>query len=435
MENLIKFINLHLEDDTTRLILDRKKWPEINMDIAVNTIESRRKLKGKVAIWAGHEGLIFPLKLSAEQCSSDDTGRYKADLAARINLCDGQSPNKPLRIADLTGGLGVDSWYFSKIAEEVLYCEMQETLVNAAIHNYEKLGCRNICIKNHMVVSAADKTANNAVDKATNNAADKAACIKDIIGNFAPAIIYMDPARRSKDGRKVFLIEDCSPDVLKLKDEIFEICRHFLIKLSPMADITAVADRLGTQCREIHIISSGGECKEVLVWMDRQWENAYTITINENGNSLSYSPSEAKEAQAQYATEDLLAKKGLILFEPGKALLKSGGFNFISSHFKIAKLDRSTHLYLSDNQDISDIIRKFGKTFRIIEILPFNNSNIKYLGRHYPQAEVTARNIPLTSENLMKKIGCRSGGELHIFGLSSLSSGKILIIGERLKMA
>ena len=206
MDKLLDFISEHLSDDTTRLILDKSKWPEIDMETAVNCIESRRKLKGKVQEWYDEPRLIFPLKLSAEQCSSSSTGIYKAQLAARI-------AGKPdWKLADLTGGLGVDSWFFAKEASKVLYNEMQTSLYNAASHNFNILGSRNILLRNRIAEKGS---------------------ISDLLDGFCPDIIYMDPARRGEGGKKVFLIEECSPDILTLKDEIFAVCRHILVKLSP----------------------------------------------------------------------------------------------------------------------------------------------------------------------------------------------------------
>ena len=250
MEKLLNFIQENHDKEVSRLILDRKKYPEVDMDLAINCIESRRKLKGKVQEWYDDDELVFPLKLSAEQCSSSATGAYKADLAGNI------AGNKEWRIADLTGGLGVDSWFFSKKASEVLYNDMQEILYDAAGHNFKVLGADNI---RRSCLQISNDT------------------ISTVLEGFGPDIVYMDPARRGEGGRKVFLIEDCTPDVLTIKDEIFRHTRNILLKLSPMADITMVCKRLGDTCREVHVVAAGGECKELLIWMDSQWSGEYSI--------------------------------------------------------------------------------------------------------------------------------------------------------------
>lgn len=408
MEKLLEFVSQHMSDDTARLILNKGKWPEIDMETAVNCIESRRKLKGKVQAWHENQDLVFPLKLSAEQCSSSATGGYKAGLAGRI------AGKDSWQIADLTGGLGVDSWFFSKKAGKVLYNEMQAVLCEAARHNFKVLGAGNIIVSNAKAESGS---------------------IEALLEGFCPDIIYMDPARRGEGGRKVFLIEECTPDVLTLKDEIFGICRHILLKLSPMADISMVCNRLGDTCREVHVVTSEGECKELLIWMDREWRGEYSITAVElpsgypsnEASTITFTPEDERAAHADIATGF-----GGFLFEPGKSLTKAGAFNIISSHFQIAKLGRSTHYYMTDDQAKAEDLKKYGKVFRIISCRPLDKRSISETGKSCPKAEVTAKNIPLTSEALRKKLGCSSGGEEHVFGLKSDKEGNLLMVCRRI---
>lgn len=418
MIKIATFVTEHADDDTSRLILDREKWPDIDMSIAVNSIEGRRKLKGKVSQWHDCPGLVFPLKLSAEQCSSSATALYKSSLAEKI------AGRAEWRIADLTGGLGVDSWFFSLKAARVLYNERMEILCEAARHNFKVLKAGNIEISNFTVVSS-DKRC-ECTEKTPSM----------ILEGFSPDIVYMDPARRSETGRKVFLIEDCSPDVLTLKDEIFEICRHILIKLSPMADISMVCSRLGKTCREVHVTSYGGECKELLIWMDKEWDGDYTVTASEIGNggsisSFCFIPSEEKNARAvPFVLNDV--NDDMYLFEPGKALMKAGPFNLISERYGLSKLGVSTHLYMTGDSSIADELKKFGKLFRIKKILPLDKRNIKAVGKEFPKAEVTARNIPMDSETLRNKLGTTSGDDAHIFGLKSDHDGNLIFITDRI---
>lgn len=417
MEKLAEFVSQHMSDDTARLIMNRKRWPDIDMDMAVNCIEGRRKLKGKVQEWHDNPGLVFPLKLSAEQCSSSATGRYKALLAERIaDSASGWS------IADLTGGLGVDSWFFSMKAENVIYNELQTPLCKAARHNFKILEAANISIVN--------KTAESGN-------------IGNILDGADPDIIYMDPARRGEGGRKVFLIEECTPDVLTLKDELFTFSRHILIKLSPMADINMVCSRLGRNCREVHVVASGGECKELLIWMDREWQDGYTITAVEihNDGSVSeftFSPSEEKTAKplslpgvGEMPIADF-CQQGGYLFEPGKALMKAGAFNLISERFGISKLGSSTHYYIIENEEKAKELSRHGKIYRIIRCSPLDKRSLKAAGNDFPKAEVTARNIPMDTDTLRKKLGTSSGDDIHIFGLRSDKEGNLLFITSRL---
>ena len=404
MEKLIKFVASHIEDDLTRLILDRSRWPDIDMQLVINCIESRRKLKGKVQKWYETPDLIFPVKLSAEQCSSDMTGHHKATIASMI------AGGEPFRLADLTGGLGVDTWYFAQKASEVLYNEMQTPLHEAAKHNFKTLGHKNI------------QFSNNQIDKDN---------IIDIIQGFNPDIVYMDPARRSEGGRKVFLIEECTPDVLTLKDLIFTQCRHILLKLSPMADITMACSRLGASCREVHVIGAGGECKELLIWMDREWTGGYSITATElhsdaESDSLTFMPEEERITYAELCRE---VNEGDILFEPGKALMKSGAFNIIAHKTGMKKLGVSTHYYIGSGDNA---ISGLGKNYRIIRCELLNKRSMKEIAQAYPKADVTARNIPMDTDTLKKKLGVTSGGDTHIFGLKSDQQGQLLIVASRL---
>ena len=428
MEKLTAFVQEHIADDLTRLVLDRKKWPDIDLDLAVSCIQSRRKLKDKVHDWYMNPELIFPVSLSAEQCSSTATGIYKAELALNI------AGNIPFRLADLTGGLGVDSWYFSQKASQVWYHEMQEKLCTAAKHNFQKLNAENIFVRN--LISTPET-------------------IEEIISDARPDIVYMDPARRGEGGKKVFLIEECTPDVLTLKEQIFKHCRHILIKLSPMADITMVCSRLGSACREVHVVAYGGECKELLIWMDREWNREYSITAVEISRLASLARNDgiatlsskdtplssqatslSSQATSLSSRDTLLSSRAqsrdLFLFEPGKALMKAGFFDLIRDYFGIEKMGVSTHYYLTDDESKVDDLKKFGKVYSIISIQPLDKRTIKAAGKEYPHSEVTARNIPMDTETFRKKLGVTSGDDAHIFGLKSDSLGNLLIIGNRI---
>ena len=418
MKELTAFVQEHIGDDLTRLILDRKKWPDIDMDLAVSCIQSRRKLKGKVQEWFSNPDLIFPVGLSAEQCSSSATGIYKSGLALRI------ADERSFRLADLTGGLGVDSWYFSKKASQVWYHEMQEKLCMAAEHNFQSINAENIIVRN--VISTPET-------------------IDGILSEARPDIVYMDPARRGEGGKKVFLIEECTPDVLTLKEQIFRHCRHILLKLSPMADITMACSRLGTTCREVHIVATGGECKELLIWMDREWAGEYTITAVElpsgypdmDPATFSFSGSEEKIATASTRPRNdvMLSSRAesrdLYLFEPGKALMKAGCFNLIANRFDLMKLGVSTHYYVTESAAKADELKPYGKVYMILSAQPLDKRSIKAARASYPRAEVTARNIPMDTETLRKKLGVTSGDDAHIFGLKSDTLGNLLLITRR----
>ena len=453
MDSFEKFIVKNENADTVRLVMARKEWPvpedsvlaELDAkSLAVNTIEGRRRLRKKLPEWVARTELVYPSSLCAEQCSSLDTARYKASIVMRIineyvgtvasmvgEPVEVAEPKKG-KVADLTGGLGVDSWAFSEVAEKVLYNEMNPALAAAARHNFKVLGVTNIFIKN---------------SEATSDS------IKDIFGDFRPDVIFLDPARRDSAGKKVFLLEDCSPDVLKMLPELFGISRFIFLKLSPMADITMAVERLdrtyeeylentsgkgwnGQWVREVHVVASGGECKELLILLDREWNEGYSLTCREDGKTLTFRPEEIAKAKASYP-DSTFAR---IIFEPGKSLTKAGVFNAICERFGLVKLARFTHLYtisepLSDSEleQRIDPLKDFGKVFYVKEILPLNKASMKDVGKRYPHSEVSAKNIPMSSDELRARLKVKSGDDAHIFGArieTPYSEDNYLIVTE-----
>lgn len=423
MDLFTQFILDHEQDDTGRLLLGRGKWPGIDMDLAVHTIEGRRRMRVKMPSWHAEPALRYPTRLCTEQCSSAATARYKARLAARI-LAGAISDEAPVpatkggRIADLTGGLGVDAWAFCQTAEQVLHNEMDPVLSEAVRHNFSLLGISNAVFR---------------------HACAEPGRIGAILGDFHPDLIFLDPARRAEDGRKVFRIEDCRPDVLLLKDELLRHAPHLLLKISPMADISLAAKQLNPGLREVHVVEADGECKELLLWLDRSWDGPFRLVIcqadrfpagNPGGPAdagpavLPFAPDAETRAVPRFA-DDPHAWEGGLLFEPGKALSKAGLFNTLCDGTGLLKLSRHTHLYLvspavfrTDPQKgtTAAAILSFGKLFRIKEMHPFDGKTAKAVGKAWPRADVTARDLPLSSEELRKRLGVVSGSAVHIFG-------------------
>lgn len=416
------FIQAYDGEDVGALALKRARLAgEVeDFDLALTTLECRRKLRGKVPEWYAVPALRYPLRLSAEQCSSSETARYKAAVAraAVLSLKTAAFPDGG-RLADLTGGLGVDCWAFAQVFREVLYNEMRPELADAARHNFAALGLTNIRVRNCELVpaqSAGPSTGRFASLPAGNLAA--------VLDGFRPDILFLDPARRAADGRKVFRLDDCQPDVLHLLPELLAAAPLVLLKLSPMADITLVAGQLGC-VREVHVVAADGECKELLLLLERGYEGPFATTIYESGAILPLD--QVQGIIGPGPNEGWTRSKGAILFEPGKALLKAGAFD-LPCRYGLTKLDRHTHLYVSDGPVPADLA-PFGKCFEIIETVPLNNRTLKETGRKYPQAEVTARNLPLTSDQLRARLSVRSGGDIHIFGAKSVT-GNMLIISK-----
>lgn len=375
MTDILEFIRVHGGDDTARLLLGKNKWPDVDMNLVVNTIEGRQRMAAKVPQWAGRDDLLYPTRLCTEQCSSGETALYKASVLERLGA---------RRIADLTGGLGVDSWFFSKVADRVLYNEMNPVLAGAAGENFKALGADNITVGS-MVLEPGT--------------------VLGILGNFAPDIIFLDPARRTSDGRKVFRIEDCTPDVMSLKEELLAVSRYLVVKLSPMADISLAAESLG-HVSQVHCVGAGGECKELLIVMDREASGEPDIVVaGKDGEALRFRPSEERDAVVRLVAG--IPDRGL-LFEPSKAAAKAGCFKLLSSRYGLEKVGRNTHLYIVPpglSQDSFGLSR-LGKLFEIKEAMPLNNRTVKSLGEAYPDADLSARNLPMDTAALAKKM-CR----------------------------
>lgn len=385
------FILAHEWEDPVKLLLARGRYPDVDMDLVVSTLEARRVLRTKLPQWYAVPSLRYPSRLCAEQCSSATTASYKAKLLP-----------SGLRLADLTGGLGVDAWAFSKVAKEVLYNEMNPVLAEAVRHNFGELGVKNVRFRSVEV---------------------KPGNVGEVLDGFAADVLFLDPARRASDGRKVFLLEDCSPDVTVLLPELFSHCAHVMLKLSPMADVTALLRTLPS-VREVHIVAAEGECKEVLLLLERGWSGLRRMVVAEEGAVMEI----PEEGEAL-----LLAGRGDIqgvLFEPGRALGKAGAFD-LPCRYGHKALGRNTHLYVAEAP--SKALKSFGKYFEIQEVLHLDKRSLKALGGRFPAAEVTAKNIPLRSDELRARIGCRSGGDVHIFGAALDEGGEnVLIVGRRI---
>lgn len=345
--------------------------------------DDMKRLISKLPEWEEfHDRLVIPSRLSTEQCSSSETAAYKAALAKKI-LTLGNSG----KIADLSGGLGVDSWAFARSGFHVLYNEMLGSISKAAEHNFGLLGVPDIIVKNYELTRDS---------------------LPDILGDFRPNLIYLDPARRGKSGEKVFKLEDCSPNILELKDLLLDYCPHILLKLSPMADISQVCRSLGNNVREVHISGSDNECKELLVWMDKGWNGLYELICG----SIRFKIADETESRIILANSTTDIENGYI-FEPSATIMKAGCFRLLCEKFDLIKIGVSTHLYHSN--DPNENLKQLGKVFEIDKVLPFGSKTISALAKEYPRCEVTARNLPISSNELRTRMKNTSGGESHLF--------------------
>ena len=385
---LMAFIQAHLSDDPDRLLLSASRYPEIDMPFVVAQITARRQIKEKLPTWYQQEQLLFPAKIAAEQCSSEQTALYKQQLVTEEDT-----------LCDLTGGLGIDSYYFSRRVKQVYYIERFPSYCEVARANMATLGAR------HVAVLEGDST--QWLDQ-------------------LPAIdvFYVDPARRGEGNKRMFALSDCEPDLTQLLPRLLAKAPRVIAKLSPMADLRQTLALLPTT-QEIHILSVKNECKELLFVIGREpRESAVPIhCVHLTKQAASDECFVCSLEAEQQAASHLATTLRRYLYEPNASVLKAGAFKQVACQFPVEKLQVSSHLYTSDYY----LDRFPGRRFEVDEVIPFHSKSCKQLAGQSLQANVTTRNFPLTVEALRKKCRIREGGDIYLFATTGPKEEKLLI--------
>ena len=385
---LMAFIQAHLSDDPDRLLLSASRYPEIDMPFVVAQITARRQIKEKLPTWYQQEQLLFPAKIAAEQCSSEQTALYKQQLVTEGDT-----------LCDLTGGLGIDSYYFSRRVKQVYYIERFPSYCEVARANMATLGVRNV------VVLEGDST--QWLDQ-------------------LPAIdvFYVDPARRGEGNKRMFALSDCEPDLTQLLPRLLAKAPRVIAKLSPMADLRQTLALLPTT-QAIHILSVKNECKELLFVIGREpRESAVPIhCVHLTKQAASDECFVCSLEAEQQAASHLATTLRRYLYEPNASVLKAGAFKQVACQFPVEKLQVSSHLYTSDHY----LDRFPGRRFEVDEVIPFHSKSCKQLAGQSLQANVTTRNFPLTVEALRKKCRIREGGDIYLFATTGPKEEKLLI--------
>ena len=388
------FIESHLKDDVRQLAL--QKFPDdVDKMLVLNQIEARQLLSKKVPSWASNPDLLFPKHLSIEQCSSELTAKYKASIIEGGDV-----------FVDLTGGLGIDSYFLSEQFKTSYCVENQKELCDLAEHNFTVLG-RKITVINEDSESFLSK----------NQDCD---------------LIFIDPARRDIYNRKMVSLHDCSPDVVKLVETFPEMSPRkpsFLIKASPMLDISLITNEL-KNISEIHIVSVKNECKEILIKIEPGFDDEIKyFCLNFVGNDLkSAQLFEFSEHSESSANSDYAPKIKRYLYEPNASLMKSGAFKLISQRFAIDKLHVNSHLYTSDNL-ISDFP---GRVFEVVGFAPFNKKVKKELLNDITEASVATRNFPLSANELRKNLNLKESDKNYVFGATLIGEKKVVILCKKI---
>ena len=377
------FINEHLNSDISKLIFKGSPFKDITIRELVEQIEAKKRCEKKLPTWFNTKNIYYPNKLNIEQTSSEITAKYKS------NLISGDS------IIDITAGFGVDAFYFSKRFKTVTHCEINPELSQITQHNYEQLGIKN------SIVFAEDgieylKSQNEHFDS-----------------------IYIDPSRRNDSKGKVFLLEDCLPNVPENLDTLFEYANTILIKVSPMLDITSAINELKF-VKEVHVVAITNEVKELLFVLEKSYEGAITLeTINISTTKKQTFNSIYKEAST---VEFSLPKT--YLYEPNAAILKAGLFNEITK-LGIHKLHPNSHLYTSDT-----LIEFPGRQFKIQHCVSYDKKQLNKLIQS-KKANITTRNFPETVAQIRNKTGFKDGGNHYLFFTTDFNNKHIVLMCEK----
>ena len=386
LEKVQIFAREHRQDDVRRLALQAAKYPDMDFSFALHQIKGWQVACKKLPSWAAHEQLLYPQQLSMEQCSSEQTARYKQQLVQR--LC-GQTQNEGT-LVDLTGGLGVDFSFMAQGFRQAYYVEQQVELCALAKYNFPLLG-----LSSAQIICGDGTTFLQSM-------ADQA------------MVIFLDPARRDATGSKTYAIEDCTPDVALLSDE--------LVKLSPMLDWHAAVAQLKHVC-EVHIVGVGGECKELLLVMqqhrDEQPLQLYAVN---DGKVFTCSAEEAQQRTPllQTSTFDYL-------FEPHASLMKAGCFGALSARYGVKGLATNTHLFAA-MMPVNDFP---GRQFRVLAVTPFSKKSLRSALHGIEKANLAVRNFPLSVVELRKRLKLKEGGEHYLFA-TTIGTMHALIICKKI---
>ncbi len=375
------FVKNNSDADISSLLLKKLIFKDVSQQELIEQIEAKKRCQNKLETWHNTPNVYYPNKLNIEQTSSEITAKYKA------NLVSGKS------LIDLTGGFGVDCFYFSKRVANISHCEINPSLSEIVNHNFKQLKCKNI------------KTI----------IGDGIKYIKSTSENFD--WIYIDPSRRNDSKGKVFLLSDCLPNVSENIEELFNKADNILIKTSPLLDITNGINEL-IFVKEIHIVAVKNEVKELLFLLEKNYTgeiSVITANIQKTKQNL-FSFTKAQSELAQYG----FPKK--YLYEPNAAILKSGGFNEIAIKYKLNKLHKHSHLYSND------VLIDFpGRSFEIIEIIPYNKKELRKRFKKQ-QANVTTRNFPKSVDEIRKELQLKDGGNDYLFFTTNMKNKKIAIL-------
>lgn len=379
------------------LALQRKRYAHLSDEEwrwMLQQVEGRQRTSGKLPTFAQIEDWWYPVRLSCEQCSSEATAQYKAEIVRSLG-------EKHDILIDLTGGYGVDTYFLSEQTSQAHYVERNEELCRIAQHNFH-ITNKHILVHN---TSAEDFLAQYSLT-------DRAMC-----GSQKRVVIYLDPARRDAHGGKVFRIEDCEPNIIQLLPTLRAISSTIIIKFSPILDITSALQSLGNEW-DVHVVALHNEVKEIIFVTGNNRIHAVNI-LHEENDQFSFTRSEEKSALCAMA--DCICE---YIYEPNAAIIKAGAFRLVGARYQLHKLDQNTHLYTA-NQLIEDFP---GRVWKVTAQPIKNQRDIAVLG--IQRAAILTRNYPLTPEQLRKKFKLQESDSYFLIG-ARIANKPILLLTKR----
>lgn len=395
-----EFIREYREHDIRQLALQANRFPDVDMPYALDQIQGWQIARRKLPKWAACDGVIFPPHLSMEQCSSEPTAQYKLNLAMEWAERVGHAS----RMTDLTGGFGVDFSFTSCAFTSATYVERSEQLCHIVEHNLPLLGLNNA------TVVCADAV--------------------EYLSTVEPqTMLFLDPARRDEHGAKTVMLADCTPDVVQLLPKLLEKSRFTMLKLSPMLDWHKAVDDLQGTVREVHIVSVGGECKELLLVLSKVVESELKVycadlsTASDTSSLFVYTPG----SSAPVSNSKLKTQNSKFLHEPNASIMKAGCFDELAAAYGVSPVSRNSHLFLSD-EPIEDFP---GRSFVVERVTTMNKGELRKALVGIEKANIATRNFPLTVAELRKRLKIKDGGDVYIFATTTAEGEHLLLISRK----
>ena len=387
-----QYIRQHLDDDICQLALRGTKDPEVDLAFALQQIDGHKRAKEKLPSWAAIEGLVYPPHLSMEQCSSERTARYKAEVAGSGEL-----------FVDLTAGFGVDASFIAQGFQRAVCVELQPELCAISSANFKLLGLHQIKVVN-----------GNGQDYLhTMPSAD---------------LVFIDPARRDEHGGRTYGITDCTPNVLEIINELLTKAQRVMIKLSPMLDWRKAVEDLGKEYVEaVHIVSVDNECKELLLEVKR-WKGekvkelkVFCVNLLSDGCEERF---EFDASSSRPSAHPFISSPFHFLYEPNTSLMKAGCFGLIADRYQMAQPDVNSHLFVSD-KEVADFP---GRCFIVDKVTTMNKRELKEALAGITKANIAVRNFPMSVPELRRRLKLQEGGDVYIFATTAANRGHLLLL-------